>query len=673
MNPIIRLLLSFFVLSGFVFSQTGTDILRPSTSTTCTKSGVSGQGAGGAGCSNPGYAWDNNQGTSASVSASGGEGEPSMFPNYYGQTATVTWGIRGFPSPQHSYTSLVLKYTCYVDTYTGNNGAGGNASVGAVYSGGSAVLTCDGSLRSLGIPASVNTSTVEIDLSAEGGGDNMTYNPPYLCYPEGCPADPGAGYAYLYEAWLEGTYNTNTPPNGWIDTPNPNGSTAFTRYQSVTFVGWASDDQGQVPTIQVRIDGGAWQNVTRRTLRTDVTSSYNAGWEWDWNVGTTSTGTHNVQAQACDSLNACTVLNPGTVNFAINAEPVPSAPTSYSAISNSDGSWISLSWANPSSSYYFAYTYVRACDRSANSTCVPTDVWSGSPKTSHTYTTSACRTYAFQIGAVNHDYAGNWTPVFTQATSCVPSVLQITPTSGPVGTSVTITGTNFGATQGSSTVKFNGTTAVPTSWSNTQIIAPVPSAATTGSIVVATSGGQATGATTFTVTIPDVPPITNLSPNSGPVGTSVTITGAGFGVTQGSSTVKFNGVTATSSSWGDNSIVVLVPTGLPAGKATVVVSVSGQSSIGASFSVTPQISGLSLTSGPPRMGFVIAGSNFGMTQGTSVVKLGTTPITSVVSWNDSSIVVQVPTAASTGNVMVTVNGASSNGVNFTVVAPFSCQ
>jgi hypothetical protein len=73
------------------------------------------------------------------------------------------------------------------------------------------------------------------------------------------------------------------------------------------------------------------------------------------------------------------------------------------------------------------------------------------------------------------------------------------------------------------------------------------------------------------------------------------------------------------------------------------------------------------------MGFVIAGSNFGMTQGTSVVKLGTTPITSVVSWNDSSIVVQVPTAASTGNVMVTVNGASSNGVNFTVVAPFSCQ
>ena len=38
-----------------------------------------------------------------------------------------------------------------------------------------------------------------------------------------------------------------------------------------------------------------------------------------------------------------------------------------------------------------------------------------------------------------------------------PGIGSLSVTSGPVGTAVTITGTNFGATQGTSTVKFNGT------------------------------------------------------------------------------------------------------------------------------------------------------------------------------------------------------------------------
>jgi hypothetical protein len=72
------------------------------------------------------------------------------------------------------------------------------------------------------------------------------------------------------------------------------------------------------------------------------------------------------------------------------------------------------------------------------------------------------------------------------------------------------------------------------------------------------------------------------------------------------------------------------------------------------------------------MGFMITGSNFGATQGGSEVRIGTT-LMNVVSWNDLSITVQVPAGASTGNVVVRVNGAASNGVNFTVVEPFGCQ
>jgi hypothetical protein len=79
-----------------------------------------------------------------------------------------------------------------------------------------------------------------------------------------------------------------------------------------------------------------------------------------------------------------------------------------------------------------------------------------------------------------------------------PSITSLSPTSGPVGTSVTITGTNFGTTQGTSTVKFNITAATVTSWSGTRIVAAVPSGATTGNVVSIVSGVASNGMS-FTV------------------------------------------------------------------------------------------------------------------------------------------------------------------------------
>src|SRR6185503_155307 len=78
------------------------------------------------------------------------------------------------------------------------------------------------------------------------------------------------------------------------------------------------------------------------------------------------------------------------------------------------------------------------------------------------------------------------------------------PTSGPAGTSVTITGANFGASQGTSTVTFNGAAAQPTSWSAASITAPVPSGATTGNVVV-TVGGLPSNGQTFTITSTGTP------------------------------------------------------------------------------------------------------------------------------------------------------------------------
>ena len=77
------------------------------------------------------------------------------------------------------------------------------------------------------------------------------------------------------------------------------------------------------------------------------------------------------------------------------------------------------------------------------------------------------------------------------------------------------------------------------------------------------------------------PVVTGISPLSGAPGTSVTISGSGFGSTQGTSTVSFNGATATTiTSWSDSQIVAVAPDGSSTGPIMVTVGgITGQSSI----------------------------------------------------------------------------------------------
>ncbi len=89
----------------------------------------------------------------------------------------------------------------------------------------------------------------------------------------------------------------------------------------------------------------------------------------------------------------------------------------------------------------------------------------------------------------------------TSATNFVigpPVISSFNPTIGPVGTAVTITGSNF---TGVTAVRFNGLTASFTVTSDTQITTTVPSSATTGPVTVTNAVGTSTGAT-FTVGIP---------------------------------------------------------------------------------------------------------------------------------------------------------------------------
>jgi IPT/TIG domain len=185
---------------------------------------------------------------------------------------------------------------------------------------------------------------------------------------------------------------------------------------------------------------------------------------------------------------------------------------------------------------------------------------------SATHVTTKCGTTAGCHGAVS-----------------AATITSFAPTSGPVGTVVTLTGTGF---TGATAVNFNGTTAAIFSVvSATQITATVPSGATTGTIsVTPLSGPDVISATSFTVTVlPAVPTITSFAPTSAPVGTVVTLTGTGF---TGATAVAFNGTTtAIFVVVSATQITAEVPSGATTG--TIAVTTPGGTGTSAtSFTVT---------------------------------------------------------------------------------------
>ena len=83
------------------------------------------------------------------------------------------------------------------------------------------------------------------------------------------------------------------------------------------------------------------------------------------------------------------------------------------------------------------------------------------------------------------------------AEAVVPTITSFTPTTGGIGTPVTITGTGF---TGVFSVKFNGVSAGFTILTDTHLTATVPNGATTGLVSVTTASGTATSIAVFLVT-----------------------------------------------------------------------------------------------------------------------------------------------------------------------------
>ena len=245
--------------------------------------------------------------------------------------------------------------------------------------------------------------------------------------------------------------------------------------------------------------------------------------------------------------------------------------------------------------------------------------------------------------------------------AAAPTITSFSPTSGAVGTTVTITGTDF---TGATALTLNGVAITGFTVVNaTTITFVVPAGATSGTLAVTTPGGTATSTGTFTVIVPNpVPTITSLTPSTAVAGSSATLlTVIGTGFVSGT-VITFNGTALTTTFVSATQLTATIPATALATAGTYNVTVTspapgGGTSAAATFTVTtpaPTITSFSPSSGNVGTLVTINGTNFA--GGATVSFNGVTATTvTVVSATQLTDVVPAPTITSFISVTVGTN------------------
>jgi len=147
-------------------------------------------------------------------------------------------------------------------------------------------------------------------------------------------------------------------------------------------------------------------------------------------------------------------------------------------------------------------------------------------------------------------------------TGTSPDIVSFAPAGAVEGAPVTITGTGL---TGTSVVRFGGIASAPSSVTNTQVVAPVPTGAHSGLIELDTPFGTAASDNAFIV----APVVTYFVPTQAPVGAAVHISGRNF---TGATSVMFGTGSATFTVQSDNAIQATVPASATDGPITVTSS-----------------------------------------------------------------------------------------------------
>ena len=244
-----------------------------------------------------------------------------------------------------------------------------------------------------------------------------------------------------------------------------------------------------------------------------------------------------------------------------------------------------------------------------------------------------------------------------------PQITSVTPSRIRYNQIVTIRGTGFGDTRGTSKVVFylgqNLSSSQYVSWSDTRIQVRVPTGARTGNLQVVTARGN----DTFRLTIIS-PWIRTVSPKSGRANTLVTVTGSNFGSSRGSSSVRIGFAAIPSFTiWSSSRIQFRIPVNTRSGNLSVRTT-EGTSNTVFLEVTSPYLSRVFPTRVKPGDRLTLTGAKFRSTRGTGYVLFSPNVRPGsgdYVTWSDTRIVVEVPSRAESGNVRVaTVYGSSGN-------------
>ena len=253
-----------------------------------------------------------------------------------------------------------------------------------------------------------------------------------------------------------------------------------------------------------------------------------------------------------------------------------------------------------------------------------------------------------------------------------PRVTGFSPSNGPVGTAVTIGGTDL---QTTTAVYFGGVPSVSFTANPTLVTAIVPPGAQTGPVSVATAGGSGATAAFFQVSAPapaPAPPlITAVTPPNGPAGTQVTITGSNFAAT---TSVTFGGTTAIFQQVA-NGLLAVVPDGARTGAVVVTTTFGGPGIAPASFIVTPApppdptpvITSFTPTGGPAGTTVTATGANLA---GATAVTVNGTQVRSFVIHSPTSVSFVVAAGTASGPVRIeAAGGIATSAASYAMLTP----
>ena len=242
-----------------------------------------------------------------------------------------------------------------------------------------------------------------------------------------------------------------------------------------------------------------------------------------------------------------------------------------------------------------------------------------------------------------------------------PRITSAYPSRVRYNQTLTLRGTNFGATRGTGKVVFYGGTEPRSSqyvsWSDTRIRVRVPTGARTGNLRVVTARGNATARTIITS-----PWVSRIYPQRGRANTLVTVFGENFGISRVNSSGRIGSTTIPYfSTWSNTILRFRIPLNVRSGDLSVRTSEGTSNTV--SLEVTsPYLSRVSPTRVNPGDRLTLTGVNFRNTQGTGYVLFPNNVRPSsaeYVTWSDRRIVVEVPDRAQSGDVkVVTLYGSS---------------